>query len=139
MTDVLDVLVEAGAKVTSLEEAAAAGDVTGWLTPDADLQTRIRALVFAADHQRLNVIDQLIDAGTPVDAVDEGWARQALRVAAQHGRPASVRRLLERGADPNFRDQEGLTALDWCQPERNYPDGPGHREVDAILRPLTQS
>ena len=139
MTEVLDLLVEAGAKVTSLEEAAAAGDVSGWLTPDADLQARIRALVFAADHQRLEVIDQLIEAGTPVDAVDEVWGRQALRVAAQHGRPASVRRLVERGADPNLGDADGLTALDWCQPERSYLDGPHYREVDAILRPLTRS
>jgi ankyrin repeat protein len=139
MTDVLDLLVEAGAKVRSLEEAAAAGDVSGWLTADADLQARIRALVFAADHQRLAVIDELIDADTPVDAADEVWGRQALRVAAQHGRPASVRRLLQRGADPNLRDAEGLTALDWCQPERSHLDGPGHREVEAILRPLTRS
>jgi ankyrin repeat protein len=128
MTDVLDLLVEAGAEVTSLEEAAAAGDVAGWLTPKSDPQARIRALVFAADHERLAVIDQLIDAGTPVDAFDEAWGRQALRVAAENGRPASVHRLLERGADPNLRDNEGRTALDWCR---------GHEQVDAILRPLT--
>jgi ankyrin repeat protein len=128
MTDVLDLLVEAGAEATSLEEAAAAGDVSRWLTADSDLQARIRALVFAADHERLGVIDQLIEAGTPVDAFDEVWGRQALRIAAQNGRPASVRRLLERGADPNLRDGEGRTALDWCS---------GHEQVDAILRPLT--
>ena len=139
MTDVLDLLVEAGAEVHSLEEAAAADDLDGWLTPHVDLQARIRALVFAADHQRLPVIDQLLDAGTPVDAFDEIWGRQALRIAAQNGRPASVRRLLERGADPNLRDKEGLTALDWCQPDRRYLDGPGHPEVEAILRPLTTS
>jgi len=139
MTDVLDLLVEAGAEVHSLEEAAAADDLDGWLTPHVDLQARIRALVFAADHQRLPVIDQLLDAGTPVDAFDEIWGRQALRIAAQNGRPASVRRLLERGADPNLRDKEGLTALDWCQPDRRYLDGPGHAEVEAILRPLTTS
>lgn len=137
MTDVLDLLVHAGARVHSLEEAAAAGDIAGWLTPDAPLQARIRALVFAADHERLPVIDQLIDAGTPVDAVDEEWGRQALRTAAEHGRPASVRRLLERGADPSLQDKEGLTALDWCQPERSYLDGPGQREVEAILRAAT--
>ena len=139
MTDVLDLLVAVGAEVHSLEEAAAAGDITGWLTPDAPLQARIRALVFAADHQRLPVIDQLIDAGTLVDAFDEVWGRQALRIAAQNGRPASVRRLLARGADPNLRDKEGLTALDWCRPGRRYLDGPGHAEVEAILQPITTS
>jgi uncharacterized protein len=139
MTDVLDLLVEAGAAVHSLEEAAAAGDVDGWLSPQTPLQARIRALVFAADHQRLRVIDQLIDAGTPVDAVDEVWGRQPLRIAAQNGRPASVRRLLRRSADPNLRDDKGLTALDWCRPGRRYLDGPGHVEVEAILAPLTRA
>jgi ankyrin repeat protein len=79
----------------------------------------------------------LIDAGTPVDAVDEVWGRQALRIAAQNGRPTSVRRLLEHGADANFRDKEGRTALDWCRPERRQLQSPGHEEVEAILRPLT--
>jgi uncharacterized protein len=136
MTDVLDLLVQAGARAESLEEAAAAGDITGWLTPKAPSQAQIRALVFAADHQRLPVIDQLIGAGTPVDAFDEVWGRQALRIAAQNGRPASVRRLLERGADPNLRDGEGLTALDWCRPGHRYLHG--HAEVEAILAPLTR-
>ena len=134
VTDVLDLLVEAGAEVTSLEEAAAAGDITGWLTPQSDPQARIRALVFAADHQRLPVIDQLIDTGTPVDAFDEVWGRQALRIAAQNGRPASVRRLLDHGADPNLRDKEGRTALDWCRSEQRQLESPGHQEVKAILR-----
>lgn len=138
MTDVLDLLLAAGADVQGLEEAAAAGDITGWLTPAAPLQARIRALVFAADHQRLPVIDQLIAAGTPVDVFDEVWGRQALRIAAQNGRPASVRRLIEHGADPNLRDKEGLTARDWCEPGRRYLNGPGHAEVEAILAPLTQ-
>jgi ankyrin repeat protein len=134
MTDVLDLLVAAGAEVQSLEEAAAAGNVTGWLTPDSPLQARIRALVFAADHQRLPVIDELIAAGAPVDAFDEVWGRQALRIASANGRPASVRRLLKRGADPRLRDKEGLTALDWCRRGRRYGDGRDHAEVEAILR-----
>ena len=137
MTDVLDLLVEAGAEVTSLEEAAAAGDVTAWLKPEPDLQARIRALVFAADHQRLLVIDRLIEAGTPVDAFDEVWGRRALHVAAENGRPAGVRRLLEHGADPSVRDVEGRTALDRCRYERRRRESPGHAEVEAILRPLT--
>lgn len=71
-TDFLDLLVEARAEVTSLEEAAAAGDVTsladtGVRSAGADPGARV-----AADHQRLPVIDQSIDADTPVDAFDEG-------------------------------------------------------------------
>ncbi len=53
MTDVVDVLVAAGARIDSLEMAAAAGDITGWPLARFTLESRIRALVFAADHQRL--------------------------------------------------------------------------------------
>jgi hypothetical protein len=137
-TGVVDVLFRAGARVHSLEEAAAAGNVETWLTPMAPLQARIRALVFAADHQRLDVIDRLVAAGTPVDAVDEEWGRQALRIAAQNGRPASVQRLLDHGAAPNLGDENGLTALDRCAPDRRYLDHPGHAQVEAILRPVTR-
>ena len=98
MTAVLDLLVGAGARVRGIEEAAAAGDITGWLTPSTPLQARVRALVMAADHQRLDVIDQLVAAGTPVDAVDEVWGRQALRVATDNGRTAGVQRLRDHGA-----------------------------------------
>ena len=83
------------------------------------------------------MIDQLIEAQTPVDAVDELHGRQALRLAAQDGRPESVRRLLEHGADPDLRDEHGHTAMDLCQPAHRYLDNPGHDEVEAILRPLT--
>jgi uncharacterized protein len=138
MTTVLDLLVQAGAGVHGLEEAAAAGDVTGWLTPTSPLEARIRALAMAADHQRLHLLDQLVAAGTPVDAEDAQYGRQALRLAAQNGRPASVRRLLQLGADPNHRDpKHHRTALEWSQPEHRYLDSPAHDEVDTILRPLT--
>lgn len=110
--------------------------MTGSPLERATLQSRIRSLVFAADHQRLNVIDELIAAGTPVEAVDAEWGRQTLWTAASNGRPASVRRLLEHGADPNLRDKDGLTALDPCQPEHRSLESPDHDEVDAILRPL---
>jgi uncharacterized protein len=107
MTEVLDVLVAAGARVHSLEEAAAAGDVRGWLGAGTPLDTRVRALVMAADHQRLEVIDQLVAAGTPVDAVDPVWGGQALRTATANGRSASVRHLLALGADPSLLDAGG--------------------------------
>jgi len=136
MTDVIDVLVAAGAKVHSLEMAAAAGNITGWPLARFTLQSRLRALVFAADHQRLDVIDQLIEAGTPVNQADAEWGRLPMHTAADNGRTASVRRLLAHGADPNLRDpQHHRTPLEECQPAEN----PAHREIEAILRPLTRN
>lgn len=136
MTEVVDVLVAAGARIGSVSEAAAAGDLTGWLRPDTPQPDRVRALVMAADHERLSIIDQLLDAGTPIDATDP-WDRQPLRQAAMNGRVASVQRLLARGADPNQEDTtHHRSALDWCR-EHNPGDSPGHSQVEAILAPLT--
>jgi uncharacterized protein len=135
MTEVVDVLVAAGATIHSLEMAAAAGDVTGWPVDRFTHQSRLRALVFAADHQRLDVIDRLVEAGTPVNEADAEWERLPLHAAAGNGRAASVRRLLTHGADPNLRDpQNHRTPLEECQPA----DSPGHRDVEAILGPLTR-
>ena len=81
------------------------------------------------------MIDQLVEAGTPVNEADAEWGRLPLHTAAGNGRPASVRRLLAHGADPNLRDPEHNTApLEESQRENS----PGHREVEAILRPLTR-
>jgi ankyrin repeat protein len=89
----------------------------------------------AADHQRLEVIDALVAAGTPVDEADHAFGGHPLRTAASNGRLASVRRLLVHGADPSLRDDRGRTPLDLCR------DGttPGHREVEVILAPLTDA
>jgi hypothetical protein len=138
MTEVLDILVAAGARITSLEQAAAAGDISGWPLARFTPQAKIRALVFAADHQRLEVIDQLVAAGTPVDEPDAEWGRLPLHIASGNGRPAGVRRLLAHGADPDLRDPvHHRTPLEWCQPGNRYPDSPAHDEVDATLRPVT--
>ncbi len=139
MTDVVDVLVAAGAQVHGIEEAAATGDVDGWLNgaaPDA----RVRALVMASVHQRLDVIDELIAAGTPVDEVDEAFGGHPLREAATNGRAGSVARLLAHGADPNLRDEQGRTPLDLCRRGRAGTDDQApFDEVEAILAPLTSA
>ena len=140
MTEVVDMLVASGAQVHGVEEAAAAGDVSGWLDDATPLEARVRALVMAADHERLDVVDQLIAAGTPVDAVDEVFGRHPLRQAAGAGRPASVRRLLAHGADPNLRDDRGRAPLDHCRRGRRGAPAsaqPAFDEVEAILAPLT--
>jgi len=129
MTAVVDVLVAAGARVEHLGMAAAAGDISAHLRPDSPLDDRVRALMMAADHQRLDVIDELVAAGTPVDVVDETWGRHPLRLAAENGWPGSVRRLLAHGADPDLRDAKGRTPLDLCRAAR-----PGHANTAGPRR-----
>ncbi len=134
MTDVVDALVAAGARIEGIEVAAAAGDVAAWIG-DAPDDARVRALVMAADHERLAVIDSLVAAGTPVDATDPAFGGLPLRTAASNGRPASVRQLLAHGADPGLRDGEGRTPLDLCRAGTTL----AHREVEAILTPLADT
>ena len=128
MTDVVDVLVKAGAAPASIEEAAAVGDVTGFVE-EVDEQARLRAMVMAADHQRLEVIDALVTAGTPMDEPDAVWGRHPLRVAAAGGRDRSVAHLLALGADPLATDDDGATALDLCRANRS-----SHRQQEPFDR-----
>lgn len=138
MTDVVDALAAVGARLRSLPEAAAIGEISAWPTTDTPAEERVRALIMAADHQRLDVVDQLPSTGISVDAVDPQWGRQALRVAAEHGRPRSVRHLLARSADPALKDEHGRTALDFTGSDLAYMRSPAHDEVAAILAPLTR-
>ena len=100
MTDVVDVLVASGARVHGIVEAAAAGDVTGFLADDTPLDQRVRALTMAAGHDRVAVIEVLLAAGTPVDAID-AWGSTALQAAIENGRTASAAVLVAAGATPS--------------------------------------
>lgn len=134
MTEVLDLLVSAGAQIRSFEEAAAAGDIDTRAIHEIDQQTRIRGLIMAVDHQRLDVIHDLAAAGTPIDQADEAFGRHPLRLAAANGRPASVRTLLALGAAPHLRDGGGSSALDLCRRSRsNAIDTEPFDEIEALL------
>lgn len=138
MTSVLDVLVAAGARIDRFEMAAAAGNISEWPLHRFPTQTRMRALVFAADHERLEVIDQLVALGTPVNEPDAEWQRLPLHTAAGNGRTAGVRRMLTHGADPNLRDPHyHRTPLEWCVAGDRHGNSTAHAEVAAVLRPLT--
>jgi ankyrin repeat protein len=94
--EIVDMLVAAGAKVSSVIEAAGAGDLTAWPPRELSPFDRACALRAAAVNDRLDVIDQLLEAGTPIDAeVDDA---PAIHWAAEQGRQRAVEHLLARGA-----------------------------------------
>jgi ankyrin repeat protein len=64
----------------------------------------------ATDASALHLVNILLDHGALVNAAS-GWGRTALIAAAQYGCTATVRRLLDAGADPDCVDEDGDTAL----------------------------
>ena len=96
-TDVVDLLAASGARIDGVVEAAAVGNIDGLLTDETPDEQKVRALTMAAGHDRVAVIEQLLVAGTPVDAVD-AWGYTALRAATENGRDAAVAALLAAGA-----------------------------------------
>lgn len=79
----------------------------------------------------LSVLDVLVDdLGAPIDqrTAGKGAARRPpLHLAARSATPAAVQAMLDKGADPNLRDDEGWTALmATCMVEGKGDDtGPG--------------
>jgi hypothetical protein len=146
--EVVDVLANAGAVTHNLIEAAGVGNLEGYDLADTPLDLRARAARAAAVCERLDVLGLLIESGVAVDAdPDSGQpdgSRTLLHEAAYWGKPLSVTRLLELGADPNRRDTEyASTPLGWCR--HRYAEiatfgdhlTAGHREVEQILEPVT--
>jgi hypothetical protein len=140
MTEVVDVLVAAGARIHTLEMAAAAGDISGWPLGRFTLQSRVRALVFAADHQRLEVIDQLIEAGTPVDEADAAWGRLPRRAWAPGPHQLIVNPVLE-----DLAGNSVSRVFDWDltrpadQPRCRPPEPPLPGSSGCLLRTPSHS
>ena len=81
------------------------------------------------DASRVDVIDALLDLGADPNALDHrqsvpggssGWT--PLHMALHHEQFATAARLLERGADPNIRTQEGYLSLAIAADEGAPPD-----------------
>lgn len=139
----LDVLLATGARVGRLTQATATGDVTGWLTPEISFPDRVLLHAMAADHPRLNVIDALLAAGTPIDSEDDVTERQALSVAASNGRPVIDRHLLASGAYPNHRDrtfatEPGRAGLTGTEPQSYSSAAPGTFAVLTSYRRVSR-
>ena len=94
--EIVDMLIAAGARISSFIEAAGAGDLTGWPISELSAFDRACALRAAAVNGRLPVIDELLAAGTPIDAEVDG--APAIHWAAKQGRQQAVAHLLTKGA-----------------------------------------
>jgi ankyrin repeat protein len=96
LPEIVDELIAAGAKINSVIEAAGAGDLTGWPIAELSDFDRACALRAAAVNERLPIIDQLLAAGTPIDAEVDG--QPAIHWAHEQGRSRAVEHLADRGA-----------------------------------------
>ena len=82
----------------------------------SDLLDRVHksALIYAAGQGHSDVVNALLAAGSPVDAVHHNDLTPMMWAAA-YGHSATVAMLLERGADPKRRDNRGKTAIDMAR------------------------
>jgi hypothetical protein len=94
--EVVDQLVAAGARPRSIIEAAGIGDLSAYDLNDVSEFDRACALRAAAVNERLDVIDQLLAAGTPIEAEVDG--HPAIHWAQQQGRQRAVAHLRDRAA-----------------------------------------
>ena len=143
----LRALAEAGADMNALENqaydvvtiAAVANDVEMLslaleLGNRADLVTSPyegTALIAAAHLGHQEVVRRLIAAGAPLDHVNNlGWTALIEAVVLGNGGAnhiATVRSLVEAGADPSIADREGVTPL-------RHAEDRGYAEIAHLIR-----
>ena len=89
---------------------------------DAEL---VRLFILAAVHGDVSEVIKLLDAGVPVDSINE-YGTTALRSAAFFNRTDVVHVLLQKGADVNKQSDRGQTAL-------HHSASNNHTDVIKIL------
>jgi len=77
-------------------------------------------LHYAATRGHLAVMTLLLDNHAYIDAASPNGSTP-LMMAAHYGTPAAVKLLLEAGADPMLKNEQGLSAIDFAQ-RANRPD-----------------
>jgi ankyrin repeat protein len=114
----------------------------------ADRQTPIHAVLAGRmpEHQALELIELLHDAGTDINVIalvnhrEEVRGGTALHFAVRRRFPEAIRALAQWGIDMNAKDQDGLTALDYTQSRGFMPflatQTPLYEAEAALLREL---
>jgi ankyrin repeat protein len=108
------------------------------LAHDASLEKAPKALFNAARNGNIDIMQQLLDRGANVNAhsyrdldtipahqQDKGWG-SALHCAVKDHRTETVSFLLAKGADKEYRNRAGLTALDFAREL-------GHNDIMRLL------
>ena len=102
-----------------------AEDVAALLAAGADVAAKnnqgFTALHFACQENRLDVVEVLLDAGAPVDPVDQ-WGNTPLwrAVFNANGNARVVRRLVLAGADPDKANASSKTPRELATTIANY-------------------
>jgi ankyrin repeat protein len=91
----------------------------------------------AAERGYTHVISLLIDMGAFVDTTQASNGATALHLASMNGHDATVRLLLEKGAQKELEDEDGLTALELAA--KNCHDSVLRLMGDHSLQPPTFS
>jgi ankyrin repeat protein len=102
-------------------------DVTARTTNALDNQP-LHAAAAGEKTRRLECVRMLLEAGAPVNERQSGGSTP-LMSSAQNGDGPVLDLLLERGADPSLKDDEGRTAAD-------HADSAGHDVIAGRLRDL---
>lgn len=123
--DTVKLLLDHGADLSAKKND---GATPGGLTHSkeiTELFKNVSALVEAAGKGASPLVKELIDKGTPVNALDQN-GRTALAEASWNGKTDTVKLLLEKGADPTIKKSDGATPVELA-------NGQKHADIVALL------